>query len=192
MASDDEPLSFDDDELDNLIDENNNNNAPVDRNELVNDEDVDEENIENTVTKRDDDDDPLLANPTSGNLHITYLIKFQTFLPQSLIAQLVLQASSTISLISSFTLYRSTINSELNMVDDMPMTPLRSNLELDQDQQKQVPFTLCLFLTFFQEKVIWGTSIDVEKTILKIKNFIETFPDPRSKQPLFPTVLEQV
>jgi hypothetical protein len=82
MASDDdEPLSFDEEELDNLIEEHN-NNAKLDQNEIVPEEDVDEENVENnTIPKRDEDDDDIL-NPTTGNFKHHIFAHYQTFLLQ--------------------------------------------------------------------------------------------------------------
>ncbi len=69
MAENEEPMSFDDDDFDNLIDEHN--NAQVDNNNLVLDEDVDEGNVENnTVPKVRDDDDDDLASGNSTKSHL--------------------------------------------------------------------------------------------------------------------------
>jgi hypothetical protein len=52
-----------------------------------------------------------------------------------MVEPLVLQASSTLS--PHFQLiFRSTINTDLNMIDEVPMTPLRSNMEIDLDHKQ--------------------------------------------------------
>ena len=43
-----------------------------------------------------------------------------------------------------------------------------------------------------QEKLIWGTTINVEHTKERLRDFIVTFPDPMTKKPVYPPILRQV